>query len=207
MYIPKYSLVEDAELIKKFILDHSFGSLISGNLDELDVNHYPFLFKEKNDQVILYTHLAKSNSQWQKLEGNTCKIVFTGPHGYISPSFYSSKLNVPTWNYTAVHLTCQAKIISDSSLAGQLMRDLVSFHELRNKTNWDYSLPDDFHQRLLDSIVWIMFEVVKIEAKFKLSQNRSSEDYLALVKNLAQSHDEKTQDLLRLMTKVNSTKN
>lgn len=196
MYVPKYSQVTDNQFLKEFILSHSFGTLVT---HDLNANHYPFLLTEENGELHLYTHLARSNPQWQNINDTACVAIFTGPHSYISPVHYVNKLNVPTWSYTAVHAKCSAEVISDSVKEKELMKTLVALYEKKNGTNWDYNLPEEFHERLLKAIVWVKLKVNQLEGKFKLSQNRDETDYAALRKALEKDHSDNMNELLKLM--------
>lgn len=196
MYVPKYSQVTDIVLLKDFILSHSFGTLVT---KDLNANHYPFLLAEEKGEIILYTHLARSNPQWQNIHDKDCVVIFTGPHSYISPLHYVNPLNVPTWSYTAVHAQCTAEVISDSEKTKQLMKSFVAHFENQNGTSWDYNLPEDFHEKLLKAIVWVKLKVHQLEGKFKLSQNRDEADYTSLRKALEKDSSDNMKEMLKLM--------
>lgn len=200
MYVPKYSHITDTCLLKDFILSHPFGTLVTG---DLNANHYPFLLKEENGSIVLYTHLSRSNPQWKTIHESDCLAIFTGPHSYISPVHYVNKLNVPTWSYTAVHARCSAQVVSDSQKEKDLMKALVDRHEKMNGTNWDYQLPEEFHESLLKAIVWLKLEVKQLEGKFKLSQNRDEADYTSLRNALLKDDSDNMKELLRLMDVTN----
>jgi transcriptional regulator len=199
MYIPKYASTNNSELIHSFMLEHSFGTLISTNDETIEANHFPFLIKKEDEQIILYTHLARSNPQWTQLNSQNCLVVFTGPHLYMSPTYYVDNLNVPTWSYTAVHANCRASVISDMALEKNLMKEMVTFYERKNNTDWNYELPEEFHNKLLAAIVWIRLDVTKLEGKFKLSQNRNKADYQNILKIFAEKKDDNTREVLRYM--------
>jgi transcriptional regulator len=112
-------------------------------------------------------------------------------------------MNVPTWSYTAVHVKCTASLVSDEKLAAVLMKKLVAHYEGKNKTNWDYNLPQDFHDGLMKAIVWIKFKVNNLEGKFKLSQNRDQTDYDSLRAQLMKDESDNTKGLLKYMNLTN----
>lgn len=194
MYIPKYSEITDREFLKSFIIEQGFGTMVTMRAGAPSAGHYPFLIEDEAGELVLWTHLAKSNPQW--LDTGDCLVIFTGPHAYVSPTAYVNPLNVPTWNYSAVHINCRPEIVSDG--AG-LMRKLVHHYEERNGTAWPYELPEDFHQRLMNSIVWLKLNVKSIEGKFKLSQNRDKQDYEGVLKALAEKPSDNNRELLRYM--------
>jgi len=199
MYIPTYSEVTNLPLINSFIEEHPFGTLITNLNNELNANHYPFLI-ENSSELTLWTHLAKSNPQWKHFEQTSdCLIIFTGPHSYISPTHYENQMNVPTWSYTAVHLNCCAQIVEDTSEQKNLMKRLVHYFESKNGTNWNYQLPEEQHERLLNSILWLKFKIKKVEGKFKLSQNRDKVDYQRLLSEFSSRKSDNDLELLKYM--------
>lgn len=205
MYTPKYSAVDNSDFLKDFISSHSFGTLVTTSCDGVSANHYPFLLSTEGDQTFLWTHLSKSNPQWKDLP-NECLTIFSGPHAYISPTYYLNELNVPTWNYTAVHAKCKGEVIIDIKLEKELMKKFVLFYEEKNQSKWNYELPEDFHEKLLKSIVWVKLKVLKLEGKFKLSQNREQSDYENVIKTLTEKCSDNDQELLRYMNLTNPFK-
>lgn len=204
MYKPSHFAIEDLEQLKAFIKEHSFATLITVQKNQINANHYPFLLTQEKEQLYLWTHLAKSNSQWTELQ-EECLITFTGPHTYISPAYYINKPHVPTWNYTAVHVKCLGEIVLDPILNKALMDQLVLENESKYQTHWDYNIPADFQEKLSNAIVWIKFKVIQIDGKFKLSQNRKIEDYQSVVENL-EKQSPTYDELLRYMKLSNPFK-
>src|SRR5258708_19898875 len=83
---------------------YNFAALVSLHHGSTTATHAPLVVREDGDRVSLLGHVAKANDHWKSLAaGGEVLVIFTGPHGYVSPSLYQSKLAVPTWNYTAVH--------------------------------------------------------------------------------------------------------
>jgi transcriptional regulator len=74
MYNPKSFAVLDSVLVKKIIVENSFGTLISGVPNELNVNHFPFLLEESEGDFVLWTHLARSNPQWKNIDGEVGNV-------------------------------------------------------------------------------------------------------------------------------------
>jgi len=199
MYVPSYSEQKELPLICSFINEYPFGTLVTHSDLGLNANHYPFLL-DNNEEIVLWTHLAKNNPQWKYFQDKKeCLLIFTGPHAYISPAFYENKLNVPTWNYTAVHLNCEADIVDDIKLQQQLMKRLVENFEETSQTNWQFDLPEEFVQKLSSAIVWLKFKVKKVDAKFKLSQNREKADYLKVLNEFSTRDSDNDQELFKYM--------
>lgn len=200
MYIPRYSQVQDLKLIQSFIEDYSFGTLVNATSEGVSANHYPFLVDQEGESLVFWTHLALGNPQWKQLSQNLkATVIFTGPHSYVSPVYYKDPLNVPTWNYTAVHASCDCEVIKDATTVKGLMERLVAHYEKKNGTTWNYELPEDFHEDLLKAIVWIKLSATSIDAKFKLSQNRDKEDYWGVIKEFSKRTSENDRELLKYM--------
>lgn len=170
MYNPASFRMTDVDEIKAFVAAHNFGLLVSqAPGQEWLATHVPWLWDESAAEPRLWAHVARANSHWRHLEGASVLVVFTGPHCYISPSWYEAGLEVPTWNYTAVHATGRAHLLTATELAQQV-RDLWAFHEPDAPLLAQMDSPDIAAQR--QAIVGIAVDVDHLEGKRKLSQNR-----------------------------------
>src|SRR4051794_14312849 len=104
MFIPTAFNESDQNKLHKFIQAHSFGLLISTHQNEPFATHLPLLLeRDVGPHGCLVGHMARANPQWHDLEGQQALVVFSGPHAYISPTWYEAANVVPTWNYVAVH--------------------------------------------------------------------------------------------------------
>jgi transcriptional regulator len=208
MYIPAYAKHENPELLTEFIESHPFATCItrseetSEHSSEVYANHFPCLLEvDAKGPRRIVSHMARNNPQWKQMAtGAEVLFIFHGPHAYISPSIYVNKLNVPTWSYTAVHAYGHAKIIEDSSAIEEILSKTVSFFESPRAKQWAYDLPQEFRQKLVQAIVGFEVEIKRIEGKFKLNQNRKSEDYNAVVGELTSQGDQNSTELLRYMS-------
>nr|WP_262902615.1 FMN-binding negative transcriptional regulator [Pontibacter aydingkolensis] len=96
----------------KFMREFSFATLVTIQDNKPFATHLPFVVENRNEQLILQTHVAKQNPQWKDLKaGQEALVIFQEPHAYISPALYEKQLNVPTWNYCAVHAYGKPTII------------------------------------------------------------------------------------------------
>lgn len=179
MYIPRYSAQMNKDLLHSFIDENSFGTLIcSENSQPPEITHLPFLLdKSAGANGTLLSHVARGNPISRSLANSTEAIViFQGPHGYISPSWYSSRAEVPTWNYSVVHAHGRPRLLSDTELITQL-EQLVDKHEHGNPSGWHISeLPANSFDQMRKEIVGFAVEITRLQGKFKLSQNRSLQD-------------------------------
>ena len=104
MYIPAAFVESDPTALHGFIEQHSFGLLVSQLDGQPFASHLPFLLdRAAGTQGTLIGHMARANPQWRQSDGQTALVIFSGPHAYISPTWYEADQVVPTWNYAAVH--------------------------------------------------------------------------------------------------------
>lgn len=187
MYNPKTFKIEDKTKIIDFIKKYNFGIInsIDNPNQEIVSSHIPFLIERTGDgQDQLLCHFAKANPHWNLIEQNPkVQIIFSGPHAYISPKYYVNT-SVPTWNYTTVHVTGKAHIISKSNDRLEIIEKLVTAHE-NNPNGWDLSFLDsDFIATKMNAIIVVKITDLKFEAKFKLNQNKKEEDIEKVITQL-----------------------
>ncbi len=141
--------------------------MISHPQGELVISHLPFIFN--GDRLL--SHMARVNAHWKTFEKHPeLTLIFNGPHGYISPSWYEpNPMNVPTWNYVAIHVTGRAVIETSEIKILSKMKMMVESFEKQNLTDW--KLPDTGLENLYKQIVIFEVQDLKFEAKLKLSQN------------------------------------
>jgi transcriptional regulator len=201
VYIPEYFRVRDHEDAIKFMRANPFAILISSTDAGPYATHLPlFVRAEKgNEKVVLRGHVAKANPHWRYLEQQPeCLAIFHGPHSYISPGNYTVLESVPTWNYGAVHLYGNAKVFSSPEALQGVLHELIHTFEPAYAAQWA-SLDEGFRERMLKQIVGFEIEVTKMEAKFKLNQNRSREDQQNVIVSLQKAEDTAVSGVARLM--------
>jgi len=160
----------------------------------------PMLFyPDEGAAGVLRGHLARGNPQWRELGvGSRALAIWTGPDAYISPSWYEEKRLtgkvVPTWNYTAVvaHGTLTTRVEPDWLVAH--VRRLVERHEGERAAPWSLDdAPAGYIEVQARAIVGLELRIDRIEAKRKLSQNRSDEDIEGVMSALAGSSSREEQ--------------
>ena len=177
LYVPPHFRVEDRDILYAFMEQHAFGTLVTSGAAGMHVSHIPFLPERGDDGAIrLLGHVARGNEQWQALEkAEHLAAIFQGPHAYISPSWYANHPSVPTWNYSVVHAHGKARLMDEAGLHDLLMR-LSATYEAGNPKPWRMAeLPPAYVDSMLKMIVGFEIEVLRLEGKFKLSQNRPAE--------------------------------
>ena len=188
VYTPAAFEVNDPTLIGQFIRQHPFGILLSSaDGSSIQDSHTPFLLS--NDQHTLTGHIARANGHWKDWSANPrVKVIFHGPHCYVSPADYQSDFNVPTWNYTAVSVDGDIEIVDDPGEQLSFMHSLVAEHEpAGGDAAWSLDESDDKMMSLLDAVVFFRIRISNIQAKFKLNQNKSAEDRNRVIEKLLKS--------------------
>ncbi|MBE3555178.1 MAG: FMN-binding negative transcriptional regulator, partial [Thermicanus sp.] len=186
MYIPRPFEVSDQQELFNFIKNNSFGILFSRTERGLFATHLPFLLEERTNQGYLLAHMAKENPHWKELQREEVLVVFSGPHTYISPTWYGDKNTVPTWNYVAVHVYGECELIEDQDSLNSIMEKTVQFYESSLPNPWQADINDEFVKRLMKAIVGFRIRIARIEGKWKLSQNHSIERQQNVISSLRQ---------------------
>jgi transcriptional regulator len=138
----------------------------------------------------LVGHLAKANPHARSADpGTQTLVIFHGPDGYITPSYYAAKKEhgkvVPTWNYTAVHAYGTLEVFDDPARLLAIVTRLTNLHEAERAQPWAVSdAPADFVQGMLNGIVGISLPIARLEGKVKMSQNRPAADQTGVVDGL-----------------------
>ncbi|HET7577976.1 MAG TPA: FMN-binding negative transcriptional regulator [Bacillales bacterium] len=194
MYIPKRFEVKDKETMTEFIRENSFGILFSQNGKGPVATHLPFLIKEDT----LIGHMAKMNEQWKEIE-NEVLVVFSGPHAYISPSWYEETDVVPTWNYTAVHVYGEFTPVFEGEELEEILADTVHFYESSMPEPWKMDTQNDYYNRSLKAIVGFKIKITKMEGKWKLNQNHSRARQERVIRQLEKRKDPNARAIADLM--------
>lgn len=206
MYIPAANQVEDKTRIHSFIQANGFATVVTQTDGRLCASHLPVLFDEGNEvHGVLRSHMARTNEQWRHFDSSEEVLcIFHGPHSYISPSSYVMQETVPTWNYAVVHVYGMAKVVEDAVLLRQIVTDTTTKYESHRPVPWKITLPEAALAAMLNAIVGFTVQITRIEAKFKLGQNRSEADQSGMLRDLQASTDPASQQLAGFISTQNA---
>jgi transcriptional regulator len=197
MYIPSTFEVTDKEVLYKFMENHSFAVLFSQWNNVPTASHLPLLLDRTEN--CLYGHMAKANPQWQDIQ-NEVLVVFNGPHTYISPSWYETNQAVPTWNYTALHVTGEFSLIENPHELLQILEQTTYVFESSIMQPWEMSnLDPKLLDHLSEGIIGFKIAISKIEGKWKLSQNHSKERRQQVIHALEEKSDDDSKQIAKMM--------
>jgi transcriptional regulator len=199
LYIPEFNRQEDRAATVSFMKANPFAILVS-NADGIPfATHLPLLVDESADEIVLQGHMAKANPHWKSMQGGEeSLVIFHGPHAYISPSLYEIRESVPTWNYAAVHLYGQPTLFTDDDSLEKTLHRMINTFEASYMAQWS-ELSDQYHRRMMKHIVGFEIKAKRIEAKFKLSQNRTKGEQSRVIQSLAPSKDSNVAGVADLM--------
>ena len=204
--------MEDQATAVAFMRANPFVVLVSTKDSEPFASHVPVVIREVDGLIRLRGHVAKANPHWRYLQDQPqCLVIFHGPHAYVSPSNYLTRENVPTWNYGAVHAYGEARTFSAVPELVGMLDDLIPTFEAAYAQQWS-SLDEAYRTRMLGHIVGFEIAVKKLEAKFKLSQNRTRQEQQNVIDSLCRSSDTTISGTAELMcqhglgTKAQKTK-
>src|SRR3954452_8558287 len=175
MYVPPHFAEHDLGKLHDFIEAHGFGLLVT-QADGLPfASHLPFLLdRTAGPHGTLVGHVARANPQWREAAGQTALAVFSGPHAYVSPTWYEAEQVVPTWNYAAVHAYGRVEVVEDKGALLEIVQKSVRVYERAMPRPWSFDPASPF-VGLLAQIVGFRIEVERIEGKWKLNQNHPAE--------------------------------
>jgi transcriptional regulator len=176
MYVPAAFAETDLTKLHDFIVQNSFGLLVS-QVDGLPfATHLPFLLDRTDGrQGSLVGHMARANPQGRQIEGQTVLALFSGPHAYISPTWYEAENVVPTWNYAAVHAYGRARVIEDREGLLAIVQRSVAVYEASMPRPWTIDPSSVFIERMLGQIIGFHIEIERLEGKWKMNQNHPAE--------------------------------
>ena len=200
MYIPSINLATDRNEIIAFMQRFGFATIVTAK-DNLPIaTHLPFLVTERDDQLILTAHFAKANDQWMDIAQHKVLVIFSEPHAYISPTNYEKELNVPTWNYISIHAYGQAKLITETDQVFKVLESTINNYEIAYRQQWD-NLPETYKLNMSKGIVAFEVIVTDLQAKKKLSQNRTASEQQKIIDKLSASDDRNEQLIADYMKK------
>jgi len=203
MYIPRIYKNVNEEEIQRFLIENSFGILVSASCGEILATHIPLeLEQNKKEEWVLQGHVARGNPHWKHFEDDTEVLaIFNGPHTYISSSWYDH-VNVPTWNYIAVHVSGTIKILEGDDLYLHLKKLVDKYEQSSSNPVSLETMPEEFVKKEIRGIVGFEIKIESIEAVKKMSQNRNEKDYNNITSKLEERSDTQSKAVSEEMKRI-----
>jgi len=200
MYSPPYNRVEDRSELVDFMRRNSFALLVTATGGVPLASHLPVIIADGAAGIVIHSHMAKNNPQWQEFFEDEVLMVFAGPHAYVSPRWYEEKERVPTWNYAAVHAYGKVTVTTDRAAKHAAQRELVAQLDPQWLPKFD-ALRAEYVEGMLNGIVTFDIAATRIETRWKLSQNRGRREQELIAAALDKSDDPSVRALAELTRK------
>ncbi len=179
MYVPEHFAEHDPDQLRRLIVEHPLGTLVTLGSEGLSANHLPFeLATGTGRDGALLGHVARGNRAWQDFSAeHEALVIFQGPSAYVSPNWYPTKAethrHAPTYNYAVVHVYGRLVIHDDERWLRGFLGRLTKRMEAPQPQPWTMGdAPRDYLQHLLGGIVGIEIAITRLVGKWKVSQNR-----------------------------------
>jgi transcriptional regulator len=197
MYIPKLYREEDREKILEFLRENDFPALVTHDGEKPIATHLPVeVIEAEGGALTILGHMSRANPQWKSFGGQEVLLIFQGAHTYISPRWYDH-VNVPTWNYMMAHVYGKVRLVEGDELYS-LLSQLVKKHESQTAYSLE-GLPQDFVQKEMGGVIGFAVDVNRVDAGYKLSQNRNDRDHENVVRELEARGDEQSAGVAKAM--------
>jgi transcriptional regulator len=185
MYIPRRYQEHDRVKILSFMKENSFAIMVSVQDGIPVASHIPLVVEKniKGDDVLV-GHISRGNGQkFSFQQGAKMLCIFPGPHAYISPRWYKD-INVPTWNYLAVHVYGTLRIMEGDELKAALSRLINTYEQHMPQPVTMEELPGKMVEDDVRGIIGFEIIIEELQAASKLSQNRDAESYSNVIARL-----------------------
>ena len=189
MYVPPHFAETDIPALHAAMRGSGLVTLVTMTEDGMIASHLPVMLSpDPAPYGTLIGHLAHANPQTKGVLGDAL-VIFQGPEGYITPSYYATKREnakvVPTWNYTAIHAYGTLRFVHEPDRLLEIVTALTQRHETPRAEPWAVTdAPADFVQGMLKGIVGLEVTITPLEGKRKMSQNRPASDIEGVISGL-----------------------
>ena len=182
MYVPDHFAAPGDAAVAELLAEHGAADLITATDSGLLATLLPFSYDpDRGERGALLGHVARNNDQWRLPAIGEALVIVRGPDAYVSPTWYASTAEhgrvVPTWNYITAHVYGNLIVHDDVAWLSALVRRLTEKHESGKTPRWSVDdAPGSYISGQLRAIVGLEIAITRVEAKWKLSQNRSAAD-------------------------------
>ncbi len=187
LYVPPHFDAADRVAIARLLHDHPFATLVTPAAGEPHVSHVPLIWAGNCEpHGTLLGHFARANPHVEAAAGAESIAIFHGPHAYVSPSWYATPAAaVPTWNYAVVHAHGTLELAASPAETRSILDLLIHRFESNRDAPWTPGLDPVQMKAMVNAIIGFRIKIKRIDAKFKLSQNRAPDDRARVASALA----------------------
>ncbi len=185
MYNFSYFKEKDQAIVREFIRQHPFATLIGVGGAAPVATQVPILSEERAGGLFLRGHMMRrSDHQRAFAENSEALCIFSGAHSYVSARWYSDPRTASTWNYMSVHARGTVRFLGEPELLALLEETTTRFENDENSPALFRHLPPSYIDSLKHAIIAFELEVRELENVFKLSQNRDASSYDNIISQL-----------------------
>ncbi len=192
MYDLPYHKESNPEVIREFIEKHPFAFLSGCNAENQPVaTQVPAFYEEREGGKYLSGHIMKGTDHHKAFDQNDqVLVVLSGPHSYVSGSWYSDPHIPSTWNYMCVHCKGKIRFLDGEAIADMLRKTSMHFEDNNpdSPTVYDH-IPERYKEMAMKSIVAFEIKVEEINTVFKLSQDRDEQSFKNIIAKLREQGD------------------
>jgi transcriptional regulator len=169
---PKHADTDPAT-VRRLIAANPWATIVSQSSAGLVASHYPVLLDEDTDDLAVYTHVGRPDEQVHGFGTREVMLIVAGPHGYISPSWYSELgTPVPTWNFSVAHCYGTPQILAADANLRVLTRLVDHFEQ---HVDEPLRLDQEFGAKLARGTVGIRLPITRFVCKVKMSQDKDAQ--------------------------------
>ena len=178
LYIPAHFAARSHASVARLFHEHPFATLVTPSAADPFVTHLPLIHvADCEPHGTLHGHFARANPHVDAASRAESLAIFHGPHAYVTPSWYADPAAaVPTWNYAVVHAHGMLELARDPAETRAVLDLLIQRFEASRPAPWTVGLTPPRLDAMVGAIIGFRIKVKRIDAKLKLSQNRSLED-------------------------------
>lgn len=186
MYNFSYFKENDPAVVKEFMKANSFALIAGCDANNQPVaTQVPLMMEERDGKLFLLGHIQRKTDHHLAFEHNPNTLtVFTGPHTYVSASWYTNQQVASTWNYVSVHAKGTLKFLDDAGLLDMLKRLTAHYENNPHSPALVEKMPEEYVSKLMKAIIAFEIEVTHLDNVFKLSQNHKKENFTSIVDHL-----------------------
>lgn len=192
MYTPTHFINKNDADTCSTIRSCPLGTLVVYSKSEFEINHLPFVVDTEDDVAVrLRAHMPKANPLFEilSLSSVDCVVIFQGPDGYVSPSWYATKKEhgkvVPTWNYKVIHAHGKLSLNQDQAWVMQQLHDLTNQNEAPRSNKWSVSdAPESYLEKQMSVLVGLEVIISALDSKVKASQNQPARNRSSVLRAL-----------------------
>jgi transcriptional regulator len=170
---PRHAVTDEA-VVRRLIDENPWATIVSDNGDELVASHYPILLDDRaGDELTVVTHVGRPDEQVHRLGTSEVLLIVAGPHGYVSPSWYSEEARrVPTWNFSVAHCYGTPEILDPDENLRVLTRLVAHFERHADEPAY---LDQELGARVAPGTVGLRIPITRFVCKVKMSQDKDVE--------------------------------